>query len=203
MDENLTDESTPETEEVVLDFQVSTKEGSQAGHYPTDEHGCLRMGNTYTGPTPRKYDRLSQKNTRYPINEKDIMQSEVEYTGPVPPESVDVHQKNSDYTVDNNGTLIEEDGLFTGPAPVELKNQSAKNNTKYAISTQGTFSDNDCIYTGPTPNESAQAKATLKLYDAIEAQKEEDYDKLKKKQRKNLRHAGYKYKPKNTVLINN
>ena len=163
--ENIIDNSSLNVSEAKL----AKIEGSRLAHYPTDEHGCLQIDNEYTGPMPRKYEGLSQKNT--------------------------------DYKVDENGTLTDA-ASYTGPRPQENAATHKKNNTNYMVSSQGTFSDDDNIYTGPVPNESEEARNAQKLYDAKGLKQAEKYEELKIRQRKNLRHAGYKYKPIYTVYTN-
>lgn len=180
-------------------------ESSSDGPYPTDEHGCLKIEGIYTGPMPKNDSNgYSQKNSSYEVtNPGNLMDPSNVYTGPQPQLPENPNQRNTSYEVNNLGTMVAEDGLYTGPDPrVNLVNQSTKNNSHYTVSDNGSFLDESHIYSGPKPNETSEAKAALKVYDAKERAKKDDYDELKKKQRRNLRHSGYKYKPVCTIFTN-
>ena len=146
---------------------------------------------------------INQKNTEYEVDENGTAVGSGLYTGPKPAEPVDVNSKNNlQFEVTDQGTLVDDAAIYTGPMPKLPKNPSAKNNKQYHTNELGTFSDSDLVYTGPTPLSTERAQEAQKEYDSLVLKRSKQYEKLKKWQRNNLRHAGYKYKPEYTILTN-
>ncbi len=200
----MSDSIDAESESFSLDFESLEQEAVIKQSYQTDERGFFKINGVYTGPYPRTktLSEVSKKNFPYEINEKTQLKDEGDfYSAPVPSPAEETNQKNTGYLVDTNGTY-KDAGTYSGPIPYDDGiNPNSKNNSNYEISENGAFKDVAGIYTGPVPNETEKAKAILQLYDAKEYEQDEKYIKLKKWQKNHLRHAGYKYKPKNMVLI--